>query len=199
MLPLGLWYLHGQRAFWQERCFTMAFPLPLGQDSLLDAITRRPILNEPDFRFSGGLDDALSYLTEFRNELEALAAARDTLRIIHVRFGHDATYGTVVHALESCRLHTDQWMLDWPDLVTRFYRRPPPSPSHIQTIYVDDLLGDDVIRQRASLTPFGWVRMKIIDPLTAAYHPIWPAIPLYFMLAFLGLRKAFQGQGSLPQ
>lgn len=198
MLPLGLWYLHSQRVFRQERCFTISFPTPLGQDSLLDATTWRPILNQPDFHCSGRSDAALPVLTDFRNTLGALAVAQDTQRIVHLQFGDDVTYETVVHALESCRLHTDLWMLDWPDLVTRFYRRPPESPSQIQTIYVDDLLGDDVIRRRESIAPFTWVRMKIIDPMAAACRPVWPAIPLYFTLAFLGLRKAIQHRGPRP-
>jgi hypothetical protein len=184
--PLGTWYLWRRGELGRERCITMTFPTPVDQDPHMDSLRwevqpRHPI----DFHITGGLEQALPELERFRARMQELARTegRDTLRI---RFGPDARYATVMHAVESCRLNTRVWWLEGQELFTWYASpTPPPDPRLHQSVVAGLIAYDAYWCDTSSREPRPWMIELGPGPIRAgvdALLPMWPALALYALL-----------------
>ena len=201
MLPLGLWFMKSQRAFKQERCVQMFFPYPKGQFSWFDSLWVRPdkAIVQERFSCSGSIANSSGELQAFKSKLEELAAAKDTSTWISMHFNRDSKYETVMHVWESCRLNTDVWWFEGDTLLTRYYRRPPRDEARGSTVYLDCLLCDDVVPMPKKRPLISALRTSLFEPAIRLARPVWPAIPLFLLLAWIGLRRAVRDSGSSPE
>ena len=193
MLPLGLWYLHGQRAFRQERCFNMVVPAASDPTSPFQVIAWQPKPSDtlPDYRCIGDLETDLPILMAFRDSLESLAKSDDRSTVLHVRFGPKASYASVIHAIESCRRNTRTFSLDGLGLWAIYFPRAETKP----TMQPIELLSAETLECGTQSTqaprPIG---IKLKDdhllPLVTKLGIIWPSIPLFLVLMVFGIRKA---------
>lgn len=199
MLPLVLWYLSSQRAFRQLRCFTMAFPPVSDTTGAVQLILWHPEASDtiPDYRCTGSLNDDRAVLLAFRDSIECLARRDDQRTVLHVRFGSKASYASVIHAIESCRRNTRTWMLDGSDLWTTYLPKETTSTSFASVATSNPILmcGTDFL-------PKPWWQTFMTDelrPLADQLRSIWLAVPLYLLLTYIGLRRAFGDSWTSPK
>ena len=202
MLPLGLWYLQSQRAFRQERCVQLTFPPPQGEWPWWDSINVRldPSIADTTFFCSGDLGNSIVALDAFRSHAANLAARNDTSTWLHVRFSPDVKYATVMHAMESCRRHLVQWWLENGSLMARYHQRPPRPTNTALHYWGGCIVYDDVVeapptRSERFTDQVGELWLKLGSPPLS----LWPAIPFYLVLAYLGIRRALRDSGSRPE
>lgn len=198
LLPLVLWYLHKQRVFKKERCFNMMFlPETQYEDSLHQFLNEWYDLHAthatdslPDYSCGGDLVTASDQLQGFRERMKDLQRAQDTTIWLHVRFTSDAKYATVMHAIETCRMTSDQWSLVGFDLVTRFYRKRPTPVPQAKTIGYQCLLHDDVVQ----VPPTNIEKAaNAFESLFQRIGPVWPSIPIFLVLSIIGLTRGVRG------
>lgn len=185
--PLGTWYLWGRGELGRERCIAMTFPVPLGQSPQMDSL-RVHVQDPIVFRCTGGLQQALPVLDQFRERMEELARTQSTDTLC-VRFGPEATYATVMHAVESCWLNTRVWRLEAGELLTWYASlTPPPEPRGCIGIVVgfEPFCGTSLIPRAP--TPWPDRGYAAAEAGVAALRPVWAAWPLFAMLVVMAWR-----------
>lgn len=101
-----------------------------------------------------------------------------------------------MHAVETCRSAAYEFSLYRYGLVARFYWRPshPPRSADPSVVVLNEcLLCDDVIeipptrREKAA----GYIASFI-----AYVRPVWPAVPIFLVLAIIGLVRGVKAVRS---
>lgn len=132
LLPLCIWYLYRLGVWEQEQCITMTFPVPAAYKDMYPFPTPRELRHDwTEFACSGRPDDIQKTLALFSDSLRDLESRGDTTLGIHVHFGPDTKYATIISAIDICRMTVRVWELDDHDLWTLHYPEPKPVKHHL--------------------------------------------------------------------
>ncbi len=87
-------------------------------------------------------------MLSFRDSLRELESRGDTVRGIHVRFGPNTKYATIIDAIEICSGTVRAWELDDHDLWTLHYPEPEPEKAKAtnNVFYLDCGMGNRIVR-----------------------------------------------------
>ena len=197
LLPLCVWYLYRQGVWKQERCIAMTFPVPAEQrkdDPFPPYRTTRDARTAwAEFTINDQEVDADPQLLTFRDSLRELESREDTTRGIHVRFGPETRYATIIRAIDICRVTVRSWELDDHDLWTLHYAPPKPvkDPHRLPIIGCGtSYLGMCVIPERP--TRIQELRAIFGSAWTDFFRPFWGSWCLLLIIGVLALRSAIR-------
>ncbi len=184
LLPLCVWYLYRQDVWKQERCITMTFPIPADQRDEYDDWLRlapKELRQEwIDLTCDGRQAEIDATLLSFRDSLRELESREDTVRGIHVHFGPNAKYATIIDAIGICRTTVMFWSLEGHDLWTG--HRPEPRRELLAELFRPDpgyvRMGQNVALPRITCTS-----------VLQSYGLVWCLLAL---MGLLGFRSAIR-------
>lgn len=199
LLPLCIWYLYRLGVWEQERCITMTFPIPdefRGDYSFPPPPTPREVRTVwTEFVCDGDPHAIDGTLLAFRDSLRELESRGDTTRGIHVRFGPDTKYATMISAIDICWTTVRAWELNDHDLWTLHY--PEPKPDKAKKEKPEFYLECGTIRSAGCIVqtaPSATGRLKtgLGDTWTNAIRPYWMIWSLLLFNGTLALRRTLR-------
>ena len=200
LLPLCVWYLYRQGVWEQERCITMAFPIPPefreDYDYPLPPAPREVRLDWTEFACESDHSTIEATFLAFRDSLRDMESKGDTIRGIHVHFGPKTSYATIISAIDICRTTVIAWELDDHDLWALHY--PETRPDKVKK--ADDTALIDCggvccgTRPPADQSMMKATLLRTTAVMASVHWMIWV---LLGCIGILGLRTAFRAANPL--
>lgn len=121
LVPVCVVWLNAHHAFEQQRCFSLIFKAPPYTNSDDALLPPPPDPSEADVRWShftmdGRLGLNQNVLKAFQNSLREVENSENKYAGLHVHFGKNATYATVMAAIEICRNTVNGYSINDHDL-----------------------------------------------------------------------------------
>ena len=206
LLPLCMWHLLREGVWKQERCITMTFPIPEDQRAM-DPFPVRPFPSElrhewTTFHCNGHQDHIDAVLLGFRDALRVLESVGDTTRGIHIRFGQDTKYSTIISAIDICRTTVSAWELDDHDLWTLHHPEPKPekwkAKENVFYLECGTTWVSGCIREPKPSTA-GRLKAGIDHCWRNELRPYWPVWALLLFIGALALHRTLQYRIGSPE
>lgn len=196
MLPLCMWYLFRQGVWKQERCITMTFPIPQDQR---DQYPFPPLLTPSELRQEWTKftcnergDETEATLLAFRDSLRELESLGDTMHGIHIHFGPETKYATIINAIDICSGTVRAWELDDHDLWALHYPEPKPEKAKAinHVFYMDCRMGSCIVELRPSASER--LETNLSKTWIGSIEPYWMTWSLLLLTGVLALRSALR-------
>ncbi len=167
----------------------MSFPVPKDQRGSYPFPTPRELRHEwTELLCSGPQNEIDATLLAFHDSLRELESLGDTTRGIHVKFGPDTRYATIIKAFDICRETVIRWELDDHNLWALHYPEPEPKNTKADDdIFFLDCGTNRSCIVRAEPTVSEQIALgleKIGDTYIKSYWMTWSLVALLGMLAF---------------
>jgi hypothetical protein len=196
MLPLGLWYFQSHRAFREERCIQMVFPILDPSAFATDDLRWHPQIPNRKWaklQCNGTIQECASKLAEFDSLISAFPKGTDTINGISLELGPSTKYETAIHAIELCRRDSmDTYWLGDKKLLVFNYPPPPPDTAEFDGPVFFCGTGDFQFERDVISTPVTWwdgFRNLHLATAWEAAITIWPALPLFVWLLVRSLYR----------
>jgi hypothetical protein len=197
LLPLCLWYLYRQGVWQQERCITMTFPIPQEFRDAYDfpqpPTPREARVYWTEFACGGDHLAVDAVLLAFRDSLRELESREDTIRGVHLHFGPDTKYETIINAIDICRTTVMFWSLDDHDLWTGHRYESKSIKLPLKKGSFELFCGTNVLSGSAPVpqTPNETVE-AVVSPWAKLVRPYWMSWSLFVVIGVLAIRAAFR-------